>query len=117
MPLFKVARWCWFTEPGLTDPAGERHSPIAASRTQCNLRADSSHIPHGRHRRTPSRARENHWAGGAGRPPYGGAVIAGVTAEQVKSLVYIAALAPDENETVADVFYRVASNPPLCARP
>jgi pimeloyl-ACP methyl ester carboxylesterase len=42
---------------------------------------------------------------------YGGAVIAGVTAEQVKSLVYIAALAPDENETVADVFYRVGPHP------
>jgi pimeloyl-ACP methyl ester carboxylesterase len=42
---------------------------------------------------------------------YGGAVIAAVTAEQVKSLVYIAALAPDENETVADVFYRAASHP------
>jgi pimeloyl-ACP methyl ester carboxylesterase len=42
---------------------------------------------------------------------YAGAVIAGVAAEQVKSLVYIAALAPDENETVADVFYRAAPHP------
>jgi pimeloyl-ACP methyl ester carboxylesterase len=42
---------------------------------------------------------------------YGGAVIAGVTAEQVNSLVYIAALAPDENETVADVFYRLGPHP------
>jgi pimeloyl-ACP methyl ester carboxylesterase len=42
---------------------------------------------------------------------YGGAVIAGATAEQVKSLVYIAALAPDENETVADVFYRADPHP------
>lgn len=42
---------------------------------------------------------------------YGGAVIAIPTDERVKSLVYIAALAPDENETVADVFYRVAPHP------
>ena len=40
---------------------------------------------------------------------YAGAVIAAVQEDRVKSLVYIAALAPDEGETVADVFYR---NPP-----
>jgi pimeloyl-ACP methyl ester carboxylesterase len=37
---------------------------------------------------------------------YSGAVIAAVKEERVKSLVYIAALAPDEGETVAQVFYR-----------
>jgi pimeloyl-ACP methyl ester carboxylesterase len=37
---------------------------------------------------------------------YSGAVIAAVRNERVKSLVYIAALAPDEGETVAKVFYR-----------
>jgi pimeloyl-ACP methyl ester carboxylesterase len=37
---------------------------------------------------------------------YSGAVIAAVKEERVKSLVYIAALAPDEGETVAKVFYR-----------
>jgi pimeloyl-ACP methyl ester carboxylesterase len=37
---------------------------------------------------------------------YSGAVIAAVGEERVKSLVYIAALAPDEGETVAQVFYR-----------
>ena len=37
---------------------------------------------------------------------YGGAVIAGMREERVKSLVYIAALAPDAGETVAQVFYR-----------
>jgi pimeloyl-ACP methyl ester carboxylesterase len=36
---------------------------------------------------------------------YSGAVIAAVRQERVKSLVYIAALAPDEGETVAKVFY------------
>ena len=37
---------------------------------------------------------------------YGGAVIQAASDEQVKSLVYIAALAPEEGETVANVFYR-----------
>lgn len=39
---------------------------------------------------------------------YAGAVIAAAHDDRVKSLVYIAALAPDEGETVADVFYRTA---------
>jgi pimeloyl-ACP methyl ester carboxylesterase len=39
---------------------------------------------------------------------YGGAVIAAVPDDRVKSLVYVAALAPDEGETVADMFYRAA---------
>jgi pimeloyl-ACP methyl ester carboxylesterase len=42
---------------------------------------------------------------------YGGAVIAAATEESVRSLVYIAALAPDENETVAEVFYRADQHP------
>jgi pimeloyl-ACP methyl ester carboxylesterase len=42
---------------------------------------------------------------------YAGAVIAAVQDDRVKSLVYIAALAPAEAETVADVFYRTASHP------
>jgi pimeloyl-ACP methyl ester carboxylesterase len=37
---------------------------------------------------------------------YAGAVIATALNDQVKALVYIAALAPDEGETVAKVFYR-----------
>jgi pimeloyl-ACP methyl ester carboxylesterase len=37
---------------------------------------------------------------------YAGAVIATANDERVKALVYVAALAPDEGETVADVFYR-----------
>jgi len=37
---------------------------------------------------------------------YAGAVIAASTNERVQSLVFIAALAPDEGETVAEVFYR-----------
>ena len=42
---------------------------------------------------------------------YAGGVIAGTRAEQVKALVYVAALAPDEGETVADVFYRGEPHP------
>jgi pimeloyl-ACP methyl ester carboxylesterase len=37
---------------------------------------------------------------------YGGAVIGALRDERVKSYVYVAALAPEEDETVADVFYR-----------
>lgn len=37
---------------------------------------------------------------------YAGAVIAAVDDERVKALVYVAGLAPDEGETVAQVFYR-----------
>jgi pimeloyl-ACP methyl ester carboxylesterase len=39
---------------------------------------------------------------------YAGAVIGAAHDDRVKSLVYIAALAPDEGEAVADVFYRTA---------
>lgn len=36
---------------------------------------------------------------------YAGAVIAATRSDRVRALVYVAALAPDEGETVADVFY------------
>jgi pimeloyl-ACP methyl ester carboxylesterase len=42
---------------------------------------------------------------------YAGAVIGATRSEKVKALVYVAALAPDEGETVADVFYRAAPHP------
>jgi pimeloyl-ACP methyl ester carboxylesterase len=42
---------------------------------------------------------------------YGGAVIATADDERVKGLVYIAALAPDKGETVAQVFYRDKAHP------
>jgi pimeloyl-ACP methyl ester carboxylesterase len=42
---------------------------------------------------------------------YAGAVIAATRNEKVKALVYVAALAPDEGETVADVFYRGEPHP------
>jgi pimeloyl-ACP methyl ester carboxylesterase len=42
---------------------------------------------------------------------YSGAVIAAVKEERVKSLVYVAALAPDEGETIGKVFYRDTQSP------
>ncbi len=42
---------------------------------------------------------------------YAGAVIAATRSEKVKALVYVCALAPDEGETVADVFYRGKPHP------
>ena len=42
---------------------------------------------------------------------YAGAVIGSTRAANVNALVYVAALAPDEGETVADVFYRETPHP------
>lgn len=42
---------------------------------------------------------------------YAGAVIGATRNPRIKALVYIAALAPDEGETVADVFYRNEPHP------
>lgn len=42
---------------------------------------------------------------------YAGAVIGATRSNKVKALVYVAALAPDEGETVANVFYRTEPHP------
>jgi pimeloyl-ACP methyl ester carboxylesterase len=42
---------------------------------------------------------------------YAGAVIALARPERLKALVYVTALAPDEGEKVADVFYRLEPHP------
>jgi pimeloyl-ACP methyl ester carboxylesterase len=42
---------------------------------------------------------------------YAGAVIAATRSEKAKALVYVAALAPDQGETVADVFYYSPPHP------
>ncbi|GAB2550089.1 hypothetical protein GCM10027065_21830 [Rhodanobacter koreensis] len=42
---------------------------------------------------------------------YAGGVISGTRSDKVKALVYVAALAPDEGETVADIFYRAEPHP------
>ncbi|WP_324398879.1 alpha/beta hydrolase [Bradyrhizobium sp.] len=42
---------------------------------------------------------------------YAGAVIAEARSERVKALIYVAALAPDEGEKVAEMFYRLPPHP------
>jgi pimeloyl-ACP methyl ester carboxylesterase len=42
---------------------------------------------------------------------YAGAVIGATRDERVSALIYVAALAPDEGETVADVFHRAEPHP------
>jgi pimeloyl-ACP methyl ester carboxylesterase len=42
---------------------------------------------------------------------YAGAVIGSTSNETVASLVYVSALAPDEGETVGDIFYRAEPHP------
>ena len=42
---------------------------------------------------------------------YAGAVVALARPERIKALVYVTALAPDEGEKVADVFYRLPPHP------
>ncbi|MFF1360052.1 alpha/beta hydrolase [Streptomyces sp. NPDC058297] len=42
---------------------------------------------------------------------YAGAVIASTNDQKVAALVYVAALAPDQGETVGDVFYRAKPRP------
>lgn len=42
---------------------------------------------------------------------YGGAVMGGTRSEKARALVYISALAPDEGETVGNVFYRTQPHP------
>ncbi|CAG4906632.1 alpha/beta fold hydrolase [Paraburkholderia gardini] len=42
---------------------------------------------------------------------YAGAVIGSTRSDRVAALVYVAALAPDEGETVGDVFYRDEAHP------
>jgi pimeloyl-ACP methyl ester carboxylesterase len=42
---------------------------------------------------------------------YAGGVIAEARSDSIKALVYVAALAPDEGETVADVFYHAEPHP------
>jgi pimeloyl-ACP methyl ester carboxylesterase len=55
--------------------------------------------------------------GRVGRPvvlvghAYAGGVIAEARSDNIRALVYISALAPDEGETVADVFYRAEPHP------
>ena len=56
-------------------------------------------------------ARADRRSGCGGGPRLCGAVIGATRAENVKALVYVAALAPDEGETVGEVFYRGEAHP------
>ena len=69
-------------------------------------------------RRSPTTWRRSTAASSAAEGPivlaghaYAGAVIALARPERVKALVYVTALAPDEGEKVADVFYRAEPHP------
>jgi pimeloyl-ACP methyl ester carboxylesterase len=42
---------------------------------------------------------------------YAGGVIAGTRSEKIRALVYVTALAPDEGETVAEIFYHAKPDP------
>jgi pimeloyl-ACP methyl ester carboxylesterase len=87
------------------------HSAVAKRGAWGHVCADSAHIAYGRHRRSGTRAERTHGPVVLAGHAYGGAVIAGPKDDRVKSLVYIAALAPAEAETVADVFYRAKPHP------
>lgn len=80
----------------------ERHGMdvIAASIPLKSLRDDTAALERAIERTTGPLVLVGH--------AYAGAVIAAAHHERVKSLVFVAALAPDEGETVADVFYRSA---------
>ena len=89
----------------------QRDSPFTAAWAQGDLRPDPAHVVKRRRCRFESRTRENQRPTGPGRSRLRGAVIAGARQDRVKSLVYIAALAPDQGETVAKVFYRDEPHP------
>jgi pimeloyl-ACP methyl ester carboxylesterase len=89
----------------------QRYSPSATARAQCDLCPNPVDIVDERHHRFEPRARTNQRSGSFGRSRLRGAVIAGTTEKRVKSLVYVAALAPDQDETVANVFYRDEPHP------
>jgi hypothetical protein len=77
----------------------QRDSPFTAAWAQGDLRPDPAHVVKRRRCRFESRTRENQRPTGPGRSRLR-------RQDRVKSLVYIAALAPDQGETVAKVFYR-----------
>ena len=98
--------------PGPTGPAGQRSSGrlaadgikvVAAPLPLTSFRDDVAALDRTLERVTGPVVLVGH--------AYAGAVIAATRSEKVKALVYVAALAPDEGETVADVFYRAAPHP------
>ena len=103
---------CWYTVLGLTDRVGPKSSaPLAAEGVRVlaaplpltSFAEDTAAVE-----RTLERASGPVVLAGHA---YAGAVIGAARNENVKALVYVAALAPDEGETVADVFYRTKPHP------
>ena len=85
---------------------GESHRAARGERRQGGRGAAAADIV----RTTTSRrsiGRSSAWPGRSSSPatPMPARVIGATRSDKVKALVYVAALAPDEGETVADVFY------------
>src|SRR6266850_4433342 len=76
---------------------------LAASLPLTSLAADVATVDRALERATGSIVLVGH--------AYAGAVIGATRNAKVRALVYVAALAPDEGETVADVFYRTEPHP------
>jgi pimeloyl-ACP methyl ester carboxylesterase len=103
-----VLSWC--TELGLTDRAGPKSSlaaeavrVVAAPLPLTSFSEDTAAVERTLERVSGPAVLVGH--------AYAGAVIAATRNEKVKALVYVSALAPDEGETVADVFYRAEPHP------
>lgn len=90
-------------EPVIRRLQNDGFSVVAAPIPLTSLSEDAAAL-----RRTIARTQEPVIVAGHA---YAGAVVGTATDERVKALVYVAALAPDDGETVADVFYRNESHP------
>src|SRR4029077_6828841 len=82
------------------------HSPLAASGPSGHLCSDPTDVASRGHCRFESCTGTNKWPSRFSWPCLWRGVIGAISEERVKSFVYVAALAPDEGETVAQVFYR-----------
>ena len=90
---------------------GEGHRAARGERRQGGRRAFAADVIPGRRRRARPDARAGEGPVVLAGHAYAGAVIGATRSDKVKALVYVAALAPDEGETVADVFYRGEPHP------
>ena len=107
-----VGAWCSSMAPGPTDGAGPKIiGPLAADGPRSGGGAAAADLVPGRCGGARSNARARAGTGRSRGHAYAGAVIAATRSDKVKALVYVAALAPDKGETVADVFYRGEPHP------
>jgi pimeloyl-ACP methyl ester carboxylesterase len=90
-------------EPVIRKLQGKRLNVVAAPIPLTSLGEDAAAL-----RRTITRTQGPVIVAGHA---YAGAVVGTANDGRVKALVYVAALSPDEGETVADVFYRNESHP------